>query len=249
MTRTEHILYETVTLVNEREAWRLMTCIRQRKSPHSLSKAPVRRLCMIGTIMSTIALEILEHCTSITSLAIWIESAWANSARLQESVDRLSSLTELSLTMSSMFSSTTPSFATLDIAHRITHLEIRDRWILWTSLVGIEEMTRLTHLALELNLGHSCAQHIQRILHRCSTLEAVLLNEKHCSRSEANAWLETHSIHDIWIVWTEDSTWNHWDIIGLGEEACNIWDYADEIVAWRCQNDGTYQDHIQDEEY
>ena len=69
------------------------------------------------------------------------------------------------------------------------------------------------------------------------------------SRSEANAWLETHSIHDIRIVWTEDSTWNHWDIIGLGEEACNIWDYADEIVAWRCQNDGTYQDHIQDEEY
>ena len=249
MTRTEQILYETVTLVNEREAQCFVTCIRQRKSPHSLTKAPVRRLCMIGTIMSTIALEILEHCTGITSLAIWIESAWANSARMQECVDALSSLTELSLTMSSMFFSTTPSFATLDLAHRITHLEIRDGWVLWTSSVGIEEMTWLTHLALKLHLGHSCTQHIQRILHRCSALKAVLLKTHDCSQSEANAWLETHSIQDIRIIWTEDSTWNHWDIIGLDEEVCNIWDYADEIVAWRRQNDGTYHIHIQEEEY
>jgi len=248
ITRTEPILYEKVILGSESEARRFMICLRRRESPHSFARTAVKRLCMFGDMMPTIALEILEHCTGITALAIWIQSAFAGSARMQEYVDSLSLLTELSLNMSSMFFSTAPSFATLDVAHRITHLEILDGWVLWTSTVGIEEMTRLTHLALDLHLWYSCVEHIQRILHRCSALKVVLL-QTYSSRSEVNTWLESRSIHDIRIVWTDNSTWINWDILGLDEESCNLWDYGGEIVAWQRQNDGTYREHIQDEEY
>ena len=248
MTRTEPILYKKVMLGSESEARRFMTCLRQRQSPHSFAQAAVKRLCMFSNTTPTIALEILEHCMGITTLAIWIQSAFADSARMQEYVDALPFLMELSLNMSSIFCSTTPSFATLDIAHRITRLEILDRWILWTSTVGIEEMIWLTHLVFNLHLWHSCAQHIQRILHRCSTLKVILL-QAYNSQNEVNTWLETRGIHDIWIVWTDNSVWINWDILGLDEEPCNLWDYVGEIVAWWRQNDSMYQDHIQDEEY
>ena len=99
-----------------------------------------------------------------------------------------------------------------------------------------------------LHLWHSCAQHIQRILHRCSTLKVILL-QAYNSQNEVNTWLETRGIHDIWIVWTDNSVWINWDILGLDEEPCNLWDYVGEIVAWWRQNDSMYQDHIQDEEY
>ena len=141
MTRTEPILYEKVMLGSESEARRFMTCLCQRQSPHSFAQAAVKRLCMFGNMTPTIALEILEHCTGITTLAIWIQSAFADSAQMQEYVDALPFSMELSLNMSSIFCLTTPSFAMLDIAQRITHLEILDGWILWTSTVGIEEMT------------------------------------------------------------------------------------------------------------
>ena len=248
MTRTEPILYKKVVLGSESEAQRFMTCLRWWQSPHSFTRTAVKRLCMFGNMMPMIALEILEYCTGITTLALWIQNAFGDSAWMQEYVDALSFLMELSLNMSSMFCSTTPSFAMLDIAHRITHLEILDRWILWTSTVGIKEMTQLTHLVLDLHLWNSCSQHVQRILHCCSTLKVVLL-QAYNSQSEVNTWLETHCIHDIRIVWTDNSVWINWDIFGLDEEPCNLWDYADEIVAWRHQNDGTYRDHIQDEEY
>ena len=141
ITRTEPILYKKVILRSEREARRFMTCLRWRQSPHSFTQAAVKRLCMFGNMLPTIALEILEHCTGITALAIWIQDAFADSVRMQEYVNTLSFLMELSLNMSSMFYLTTPSFAMLDVAHRITHLEILDGWVLWTSTVGIEEMT------------------------------------------------------------------------------------------------------------
>jgi len=192
---------------------------------------------MFGDMMPEVTLKILEYCTGVTALVMWNQKAWAHSEWMQESVDALPLLTELSLNMSSMFFSTTPSFAKLDMAHRITHLEILDGWILWTSTVGIEEMTRLTHLALDLHLWHTCAQHIQKILDHCSALKVVLL-QAFCSQSEANDWLEAHGIYDIWIVWTDNSTWIDWDI--LDRESCNLWDDASEIVAWRHKNDGTY---------
>ena len=202
---------------------------------------------MFGDMMPKVTLEILEYCTGVTALAMWNQKAWAYSERMQESVDALPLLMELSLNMSSMFFSTAPSFVKMDMVHRITRLEILDGWILWTSTVGIEEMTGLTHLALDLNLWHTSVQHIRKILDCCSALEVVLLHAN-CSQSEASDWLEACGINDIRIVLTDDSTWINWNIIGLDEESCDLWDYASQIVAWRRKNDGTYRYNIHDQE-
>ena len=224
-----------------------MTCLRWWRSPHSFAWGAVKRLCIFGNMMPAMALEILEYCTGITALAMWNQYGWAHSERMQESVDALPLLMELSLNMLSMFFSTTPSFSMLDMTHRITRLEILDRWILWTSTVGIEEMTWLTHLALDLHLWHTCVQHIWTILDRCSALKVVLL-QAFCSQSEANDWLEACGIYDIRIVWTDDSTWINWDILGVDKDSCNLWDYVSEIVAWQRKNDSAYRYNIQDKE-
>jgi len=192
MTRMEPMLYEKVILRSDREGQHFVTCLRQWWSPHSFTRGAVKRLCMFGDMMPEVTLEILEYCTGVTALAMWNQKAWAHSEWMQESVDALPLLTELSLNMSSMFFSTTPSFAKLDMDHRITHLEILDGWILWTSTVGIEEMTQLTHLVLDLHLWHTCAQHIWKILDHCSALKVVLL-QAFCSQSEANDWRLTAS--------------------------------------------------------
>ena len=244
MTRMEPMLYKKVILGGDRESQRFITCLRRRQSPHTFARGAVKRLCMFN-MMPKVTLEILEYCTGVTALAMWNQKARSYSERIQESIDALPLLRELSLDMSSMFFSTTPSFAKLDMVHRITRLEVLDGWILWTSTVGIEEMTRLTHLALDIHLWHTSVQHIRKILDHCSALEVVLLHA-FCSQSEANNWLEARGICDIRIVWTDNSTWINWNIIGLDEESCDLWDYASEIIAWRRKNDGTYRYNIQD---
>ena len=246
MSRMEPMLYEKVILGSDREVQRFITCLRQRRSPHTFARGAVKRLCIFGVRMPEVTLEILEYCTGVTAFAMWNQTR-AHSERMQEAVDALPLLTELSLTMSSIFFSIAPSFAKLDMVHRITRLEILDGWILWTSTVGIEEMTWLTHLALQLQLWHTSVQHIRKILDCCSALKVVLLHAN-CDRTEANDWLEARGIYDIRIVWTGDSTWVNWNIIGLDQESCDLWDYASEIVAWRRKNDGTYRYNTQDQE-
>ena len=106
------------------------------KSSQLFACAAVKSLCINGSVQPTTALEILEHCMGVTSLAIWILPDTEVSTipvLMQEYVSALP-LRKLSLNMASIFCSPSPSFAMLDIAHMIAHLKILEGWVLLLEL-------------------------------------------------------------------------------------------------------------------
>ena len=243
--RLEPILYRVVKLTREGQAQHFIKCLHLRKSPQSFAYAAVKALCIYGDIQTTTALEILQDCTGITSLAIWtLPNAEVSPIPelMQEQVNTLP-LRRLSLSVASMFS-TSPSFTTLDIARVITHLEILDGWVLWTVTIGIEKLTQLTHLLLALNLQLSCPEHLQKILNHCSNLKVLILRSPE-NQNDVNTWFKVHDIHDVRIVWTDESSW--WDWFSPSRNHRNTWDCGEDVVAWRRRMKGVYQDiqHIE----
>jgi len=228
MVRSEPILYRVVKLTEERQAWRFITCLCLRKSSHSFAHTAVKSLCIYGRILDTTALEVLQYCSGVTSLAIWTSSFSTMPVLMQEKVNALL-LRKLSLSMCSMFAGF-PSFTMLDIAWVLTHLEILDGLVLLTETIGIEALTQLTHLSLPLSLDLSHPEHLQKILYHCTNLEVLILRSPE-SQDDVNTWLKVHEICDIRTVWTVESSW--WDWFPWISNRRNIWECGEDVVAWR----------------
>ena len=237
MVRSEPILYTVVKLTREGQARHFITCLRLRKSPHSFAHAAVKSLCIYGRILVTSTLEILQYCSGVTSLAIWISPISAMPVLMREHVNALP-LRKLSFSMTSMFS-TSPSFTILDIASVITHLKILDPWVLSTGTVEIEALTQLTHLSLRLDFDLSHPENLQKILYHCTSLEVLILHSPK-SQNNVNAWLKVHDICDIRTIWTTGSSW--WDWFPQNSNHRNIWDCGEDVVAWRRREKGMCQD-------
>ncbi|KAG1851403.1 hypothetical protein F4604DRAFT_1592410, partial [Suillus subluteus] len=149
--RMERLLYQKVVLSDEITASRFLSAMRLR-SPNR-SEGAVQSLCVEGDVLPSTAADILSLCRSTHNLALWITpSDLAGKSNPLLRPLHVLPLKSLSLSISHIFNHTPLiSLPTIPVFSTLTHLEILNDWVMWSSTVGLEHLQQLTHLCLRLH--------------------------------------------------------------------------------------------------
>ncbi|KAG1789586.1 uncharacterized protein HD556DRAFT_1236227, partial [Suillus plorans] len=234
--RIEKLLYRTIVLPNENVATRFLSSVYSRPHPHNFARQAVKSLCLKGNICVSIAAEIISLCRGTTNLALWIGPSDLDQKTnpLLVPLDELV-LTSLSLSISLLFSHT-PSFSlsTLQVFRSLTHLEILNGWVLWSSTVGVEHLHGLTHLCLHIHTRRTKPGLVIPLLsHPCIRVLVFRISE---GINVVQAFLESNLLSNFRIVLVSQDFISHGDF-GRGDIS-SLWTGAEKIVDWRRVSQG-----------
>ncbi|KIO07294.1 hypothetical protein M404DRAFT_941210 [Pisolithus tinctorius Marx 270] len=204
LSRTEHFLYEKVILAEE--AWALYFLSSLQSRPEFAARS-VRFLRIKPAVQLRTAIEILQLCCGLVDLILQIVPCVPG--RSYCLIDTLNTLPlkSLSLSLSLVFDNS-PSFSLHSVAFfcQLTHLEIKEGWVLWGSTIGLEQLNHLTHLAVRLSTQWTQASLIKQILTNCSRLKLLVLWSTEAS-DEVKAYMRYWEISDKRII-LADWSWS-----------------------------------------
>ncbi|KAH7907535.1 hypothetical protein BJ138DRAFT_1116623 [Hygrophoropsis aurantiaca] len=221
---TEKILYDAVILSDGEIARRFLSCILIRPD---FAGSAVKSLWIKHGVGSNTVTELLQLCKGVTSLALWNTPSYKGSAsrKLVEVLNTLP-LTQISLSLSLIYggtSSESPYLPSINIFTKVTHLELLDGWVLWSSSMGIDSLHQLTHISLRVSIKRTVAPLLQALLN-CRNIKVFVLRitEDHHTMQE---WLEAKDIKDPRIVLVDETSSELWE---GGQHT--VWMYADHVV-------------------
>lgn len=205
------------------------------------AKTHVKALYIRPSIPLTLTLHLLSACSGLDSLAFWI----VPQSDTAELVQRLSALplTSLSLNVRSIV----PASAHKSVLENhpvfvnLTHLDIMNHWVLWTSSLGIEHLPRLTHVAFRFWSRGNINSALSTILSQSPRLRVLVLLADGVVLPGAKEYLERQGILDTRVVvlkhTREADEWERMRFRNMDASAC-MWTRADRIAEWRERNRG-----------
>jgi hypothetical protein len=215
-------MYHTIILTSETRACRLVNSLHPRPA---FASANIKSMCFCGTVQLTTAAEVMQLCSGIDNLALWILPDWDRYSVaivpphfLLDALNRLR-LSRLSIHLSTIFCGPTkPFLSSIPFFRTITHLELMEGWVLWGSPIGIHCLTQLTHISLRMPSTHQTepALQFQMILADCNLLQVLVLRVTE-EVEKVEKWLLEYGLDDPRIVVTK-----HVTSYGIGP-----WQYGD----------------------
>jgi len=229
-------MYNTVILTSETLACRFVDSLRFRPA---FASTKVRSLCLDGTVQLATATEIVRLCSGVKDLALWILPRGDTPIvpDLQNLLDALNllPLSRLSIHLSTIFRRTaSPFLPSIPLFSKITHLELLDGWVLWSSATGIQCLAQITHLSLRLvSIHHTAPALLQQILTNCVHLQVLALRVTNGVQvRDVDKWLvENEDLDDPRIIVTTKTPHDTWDN-GMSD-GMGPWKYAEYIMKHR----------------
>jgi hypothetical protein len=234
--RIEPFVYKTVLLRGPEHAAQFLGALTNHRPP-AFAQSHVKALCIRPTIPLGLTIQLLTTCSGLESLALWIHPQ-SDTAVL---VNLLSSLplTFLSLVLASI-QPTSYRNSVLRNHHifiNITHLDIVDHWMLWTSTHGIEHLPLLTHVAFRFWSRGSVNAALSTILRESPKLRVLILLANSTVIPGTREYLEKQGIRDIRVVVLQHARdADEWE--SMKRDSVTMWQRADMIVRWRQCNRG-----------
>ena len=235
--RIEPVVYKTVLLREPKHAVQFLGALTNDRSPE-FAQSHVKALCIRPSIPLGLTIQLLTMCSGLESLALWIPPQSGTS----DLINLLSSLplTFLSLVLASIqpTSYRNPVLQNHPVFVNLTHLDIVDHWMLWTSTDGIEHLPLLTHLAFRLwSRGVNAA--LSTILRESPKLRVLVLLAESKVIPGTREYLDKLGIRDIRVVVLQHARdADDWESMKRDSET--MWQRADMIVRWRRRNRGWY---------
>lgn len=216
-------MYRTVVLASEARACLFVDSLRSRPVFASVN---VKSLCIRGMVQLTTAVEVIQLCSGIVDLALWIlpEGDHDMLDHLLDALNKLP-LSRLSIHLSTVFRRTDmPFLPSISLFSKVTHLDLLEGWVLWGSPIGIHCLTQLTHISLRLFTDRI-------ILADCIHLKVLVLRvTEEVGRVEK--WLQEHDgLDDHCIVVTAKSSRDTWNC--RTSDGMSLWQYGDYIAKGR----------------
>ncbi|KAG6377944.1 hypothetical protein JVT61DRAFT_14737 [Boletus reticuloceps] len=227
----EPFVYNIVFLRVPKHAFDFLGALMNHRSP-GFVQSHVKALCIFPSIPLRVTIQLLATCSGLESLALWILPQSDNA----DLINVLSSLplTFLSLNLASILP---PSYWKLGLQNHpvfinLTHLDIVNNWVLWTSSLGIQHLPFLTHVAFRFWSRGSVNGALSKILQESHKLEALVLLANSVAIPGAREYLEKQNVRDIRVVVLQHARdTDEWELMRKG--AISMWQRADVIVRWR----------------
>ncbi|KAF9234560.1 hypothetical protein BU15DRAFT_52498 [Melanogaster broomeanus] len=237
----EAFMYKTVVLRGAGHAFLFLYALANR-SPE-FAKTRVKALCIRPQIPYSLIIQLLTLCSGLESLALWISST-RHAASDSELTNLLSTLPLkfLSLDIMAVIS---PSHPKPDLQNHpafihLTHLDIVNHWVLWTSSLGIEHLPRLTHVAFRFWCRGNVNTALSLILKESPRLRVLILLADSVVLPGARRYLEKEGIRDERVVVMEHTRdADEWEAMERDSEG--IWQRAESVVRWRMLTRGRCQ--------
>ncbi|KAG1891832.1 uncharacterized protein F5891DRAFT_1197343 [Suillus fuscotomentosus] len=220
----EEVMYHTIVFTSEAQACRFV-------ESRPVASAKVKSLCLGSTLHLVTAADVMELCSHVDSLALWIVregDAPGVPACLLNAFNRLPKLSQLSIRVSTVFCrNAVPFLPSMPIFNKITHLELLEGWVLWGFPIGIHYLTRLTHLSLRVVAHQTAPASLRIILMNCVCLELLVLRviEGLGEVGDIEKWLEDEGLADPRIVVTTMTPYHSW----VNDDR-SLWQYGDYIL-------------------
>jgi hypothetical protein len=218
-------MYHTIILPSETRACRLLNSLHSRPA---FASANIKSMCFYDTVQLATAAEVIQLCSGIDDLALWVFPAGDRHIELPvfllDALDRLP-LSRLSIRLSAVFctANSMPFLPSIPLFSKITHLELMDGWVLWGSPIGIHCLTQLTHISLRMFPDQTAPALLQTILAECTLLQVLILRVTE-KVDKVDEWLLEHEgLDDLRIVVT---TKKHLVSDGIP----SLWEYGDCIT-------------------
>ncbi|KAH7927897.1 hypothetical protein BV22DRAFT_1127070 [Leucogyrophana mollusca] len=225
-----HEEFTSVNFSDEEKAGRFISALLIRPE---FAQREIKSLWIGGNVCITTTTEILRLCQGITKLALWTTPTYvpADSRALLKLLDTLS-LKQLSFAFSLIHggvSSEFPSLPSISLFNKVTHLELLEGWVLWSSCMGIHSLPQLTHLSLRASTKRTDPRLLRGIL-ELPDMRAMVLRVTE-DRFIVEKWLYNNGTEDRRVVLVHEIAQE-----ARGSPHSTLWKYADGIVQWRTQN-------------
>ncbi|KAF9219834.1 hypothetical protein BS17DRAFT_788481 [Gyrodon lividus] len=228
----EAFVYKTVVLRGPGHAYQFMSTLVNR-SPE-FAKLHVKALCVRPQIPRSLTVQLLTLCSGVESLALWVPSQSEGPAEI---INILSSLPLrfLSINLTAITNATchpVPVLHNHPIFEHLTHLDIVNHWVLWTSSLGIEHLPHLTHVAFRFWSRGSVNAALSLILKESPRLRVLVLLADSVVVPGARHYLDREGIRDDRVVvmkHTRDA--DEWE--SMERESEGMWQRAESIIRWR----------------
>ena len=234
--RIEPFVYKTVLLRGPEHAAQFLGALINDRPPE-FAQSYVKALCIRPSIPLGLTIQLLTTCSGLESLALWIppQSDTADLINLLSSLP----LTSLSLVLASIqpTSYRNPVLQNHPVFVNITHLDIVDHWMLWTSTHGIENLPLLTHVAFRFWSRGSVSAALSTILRESPKLRVLILLADSKVLPGTRVYLYEQGIRDIRVVVLQHARdADEWE--SMERDSVTMWQRADMIVRWRRCNRG-----------
>lgn len=234
--RIEPFVYGTVVLRGPGHAVEFLGALVNYRPPE-FAQSHVKALCIRPSIPFSIVIRLLNTCSGLESLALWTPPH-------TDTADLINLLSSLPLTFLSinLVSIQLPSFPKPILQNHpafvnLTHLDIVNNWVLWTSSLGIELLPRLTHVSFRFWSRGSVNGALSTILEQSPKLQVLVLLANSVVIPGAREYLDKQGVHDIRVVVLQHSRdADEWEL--MERESMTTWERAEYIVRWRRRNRG-----------
>ncbi|KAF8839327.1 hypothetical protein BDN67DRAFT_970167, partial [Paxillus ammoniavirescens] len=200
-TWIEVFVYKTVVLRGRGHAFQFLYALSNR--PPDFAHSHVKSLCIRPQIPLSLTIQLLTLCSGLETLALWTHSQPENPAEITNILTSLP-LTSLSINLHAITTNLTcyPRHALQNhpVFVNLTHLDIVNPWVVWTTSLGIEHLPRLTHLAFRFWSRGSVNGALSRILGESPRLQVLVLLADSVVVPGARTYLDCEDIRDIRVV-------------------------------------------------
>ncbi|TFK65797.1 hypothetical protein BDN72DRAFT_880700 [Pluteus cervinus] len=225
-------LYATIVYYKEGTGWPLKV---YSLGWFAVKGAHLRNLLWGEGLQMDLLCSILEICTRLENLAVWVYVHETNISVLRPVLSKLS-LRQLSINLFSLFG--TKKFGAVEaqdpMFRSITHLDVinDEDHLNWDDLIGLQHLPRLTHLGLQYRVNPNATD---GILKHCKDVEVVVVVQL----SGMNQWDHTQDPdtspgeipQDARLLKPPLRTVEEWKAGAIGE--MDIWQKAEEVIARR----------------
>lgn len=182
------------------------------------------------------ACQILDICLGVQDLTLRPPCHLLSINPLLRPLDGLTRLFSLSIDLASVFNNCIIFLPNIKTFHRVTHLHITNAWAIWTgSSIGIDELTKITHLSLYLSNKHTQPTILQSLLARDSFKVLILWRRPFATYSETQDFLEGCKLVDRCIVVFNSNLFSYYVNDG------GFWKYAEHLIEWHEKTGGKFQ--------
>lgn len=234
--RIEPFVYKTVLLRGAGHAFQFLDALISYRSPE-FARSHVKALCIRPSIPLSLTLQLLTMCSGLESLALWILPQ-TDTANLINVITSLP-LTFLSVNLRSILppGHSKPVLQNHPAFVNLTHLDVVNHWVLWTTSLGIEHLPLLTHVAFRFWSRGSVHAALSTILRQSPKLQVLVLLADSMVIPGARQYLEKQDIQDIRVVVLKHAKdADEWKL--MERDSVGMWQRAECIVRWRRLNRG-----------
>ena len=237
--RIEPFVYKTVVLRGPGHAVQFLGALTNDRPPE-FAQSHVKALCICPSIPLGLTIQLLTTCSGLESLALWIRIRPQSDT--PDLINLLSPLplASLSLILHSIQPTSywnPPVLQNHAVFINLTHLDIVDHLVLWTSTLGIEHMPLLTHVAFRFWSRGSVNAALSVILRESPKLQVLVLLTNSVVIHGAREYLEKQGVRDVRVVVLQHARdADEWEL--MERDSVTMWQRADIIVRWRRRNRG-----------